>query len=91
MLCLVAQKHLADTTYEENEELQTPKLEEHKIPPLLCCPPAQTKVKSVKKMQSKSPPKEFLIPSNHPDLLWLFSHEQHESEEKPQIGPSQNV
>ena len=82
---------MADNTKEEDEELETPKSEEHKITLLLCCPPAQTKVRSVKKMQSTSPPKGVLIPSNHPDLLWLFSHYQHESEEKPQIGPSQNV
>ena len=52
MLPLAAQKNLADNTEEEDEELQTPKSEEQKIPPLLCCPPAQTKVRSVKKMQS---------------------------------------
>ena len=91
MLPLVAQKNLAHNTEEEDEELHTAKSEEHKIPPLLCCPPAQTKVRCVKKMQSTSPPKGVLIPSNHPDLLWLFSHDQHESEEKRHIGPSQNV
>ena len=57
MLRLVGQKNLLDNIEEEYEELQTPKSEEHKIPPLLCCPRAQTKVRSVKKMQSTSPPK----------------------------------
>ena len=90
MLPLAAQKNMADNI-EESEELQTPKSEEHKIPPLLCFPPTQTKVRSVKKMQSTNPPKRVSIPSNHRDRLWLFSHYQHESEEKPQIGPSQNV
>ena len=90
MLPLAAQKSLVDNT-EEDEECQTPKSEEHKISPVLCCPPAPRKVRSVKKMQSTSPPKGVLIPSNHPHLRWLFSHSQHESEETPQIGPSQNV
>ena len=85
MLPLAAQKSLVDNT-EEDEECQT-----HKISPVLCCPPAPPKVRSVKKMQSTSPPKGVLIASNHPDLLWLVSHDQHESELKPQIGPSQNV
>ena len=90
MLPLAAQKSLVDNT-EEDEECQTPKSKEHKMPPLLCCPPAQPKVRSVKKMQSTSPPKGVLIPSSHPDLFWLFSHDQHESEEKPHIGQSENV
>ena len=90
LLPLAAQKNLLDNT-EEDEECTTPKSKEHKMPPLLCCPSAQPKVRSVKKMKSTSPPKGVLIPSSHPDLLWLFSHGQHESEEKPHIGQSQNV
>ena len=70
MLLLAGQKNLADNTEEEDEELQTPKSEEHKISPVLCCPPAPRKVRSVKKMKSYG-----LIPSIHPDLLWLFSHD----------------
>ena len=80
MLPLAAQKSLVDNTEEEDEECQTPKSEEHKISPVLCCPPAPPKVRSVKKMQSTSPPKGVLIASNHPDLLWLFSHNQRKSE-----------
>ena len=50
MLPLAAQKNLVDHTEEEDQECEIPKEEEHKIPPLLCCPPAQPKVKSIKKM-----------------------------------------
>ena len=69
MLPLAAQKCLVDNT-EEDEECQTPKSEEHKISPVLCCPPAPSKARPVKKMQSSSPPKGVLIPSKY----------QHESE-----------
>jgi hypothetical protein len=58
---------------EEEVECQTPKSEEHKIPPLLCCPPAPRKPKwiPVKRKLPASPLQGFNILSDF-DLQSLF-------------------
>ena len=58
---------------EEEEECQTPKSEEHKIPPVLCCPPAPRKPKWIpaKRKLPASPLQGFYFPSNS-DLQSLF-------------------
>ena len=57
----------------EEVECQTPKSEDHKIPPVLCCPPAPRKPKwiPVKRKLPASLLQEFYIPSNS-DLQSLF-------------------
>jgi hypothetical protein len=58
---------------EEEIECQTPKSEEHKIPPVPCCPPAPLKPRSnlIKRKLSASPLEGFYILSDS-DLHSLF-------------------
>jgi len=58
---------------EEEVECQTPKSEEHKIPPVLSCPPAPLKPRSklLKRKLPANPLKEFYILSDS-DLHSLF-------------------
>jgi hypothetical protein len=65
--------NLVDNAEEEAAACQTPKSEEHKIPPLLCCPPAPRKPKwiPVKRKLPASPLQGFNILSDF-DLQSLF-------------------
>jgi len=68
-------KKCMDSSVDNGEEVEchTPKSEEHKIPPVLSCPPAPLKPKSnlIKRKLPASPLEEFYILSDS-DLHWLF-------------------
>lgn len=64
---------LVDKAEENEENCHTPKLQENKIPPVLCCPPAPVKRRShrmKRKLPGSSPEKFFILADS--DLQSLF-------------------
>jgi len=59
------QDSLVDNGEHDEEKCQTPKLQEHKIPPVLCCPPAPLKRRSI--------PVKRKLPASAVDGFYILS------------------
>lgn len=56
---------LGGNAEEDEEKCETPKLQEHKIPPALCCPPAPIKRRSI--------PVKRKLPANCTERFYILS------------------